>query len=377
MTTPIVSTQPSIIVPAFSHNSTVGAPARTELDAAQLDRLTAGTLEKLAMASQQTGPALRAPAQEIAIEQGVRQLQRIVDGQVNHKDVLEASLDRHLPPPAAAAAKAGPSDSPAAASDAILSDPSFAMLVMMMLAMMELARSERNQKADANELRVQQVEMAGRERKASAHAAFAGAVAGAAVGTALGAAAMSRTIKSSNLTAKSTQQNVVRANDTDLNVRGNQAAATTGAGSASVRPERTMVNQQGQQVRIAGDRDGNTAAMREVAQSQPRLPEVASANATHLVNGAEASKLFAQGQLGNMLVAPVVGMVTAIGQLEAATHDARRMAHESSAEVSRETANERGDQVSQDRQRQEAAMQVLQTLLRNNINTADQIVGNM
>ncbi|WP_368565605.1 hypothetical protein [Pseudoxanthomonas sp. UTMC 1351] len=376
MTIATVTSQPTIIVPAFGHNTPVGAPARIELNATQLDRLTTGTLEKLAMTSSQTGPALRAPIQEVAIEQGVRELQRIVDGQIDHTNVLEASLERHLPP-AAAAAKAGASDSPAAASDAILSDPSFALLVTLMLTMMELSRIERDQKAAANDLRVEHVAMAGKERKASAHAGFAGALSGFAMGAVVGVASMSRTVKSSNLTTNSTQQNVVRANGTDLNIRGNQAAATTGASAAAVRPERTMVNQQGQAVRVPGDRDGSTAAMREVAQSQPRLPEVASGNAAHLVNGAQAQVYFAQGQLGNMLVAPVVGMVTSIGQLEASVHDAKRMVHEAAAELSQQRASERGDQVNQDRQRQEAAMQVLQTFLRNNINTADQIVGNM
>jgi hypothetical protein len=304
-------------------------------------------------------------------------MQKIVDGQIDHSDVMAASLNRHLPPPAAAEAKAGPSDSPVAATNAILSDDSFALLVTLMQTFMQLARSERDQKAGANELRVKQVQMAGEERRAAAYANFAGAVAGVATGAAVGAAGLSRTVKSSNLTTKSVQENVMRSNGTVLNSRGNQAAAITGGGSAPIRPERSITNQHGQSARIAGDRDGNTASMREVAQSQPRLMESEAANAAHQINSAQAQKLFGQGQLLNMLSSPLSGVATQGAGLAASEHDAKRAMLEADAELSQQRASERGDQVSQDRQRQDAALDVLRTFLRNNINAADQIVGNM
>jgi hypothetical protein len=343
-----------------------------------MDRLTTGTLEQLATASQQTGPALRAPTQQVVTEQSIRhELERIVDGQIDYNHVLAASLERHPPPPAAAEAKAGPSDSAVASSDAIVSDSFFAVLVSLMRTHMMLAIHERDQRAAATDMRVAEARAAGSERVASANAALAGSFASFAMVTAVGAAGTVRAVQSNRVTAKSVQDNVVRANDTDLNVRSNQANATTGAAAASMRPERTIVNQQGQSVRVPSDRDGATEAMREVAESQPRLPEVASANAAHMINSARAQTMFAQSQLVNLMAVPLGGFANSIGQLEASTHDAKRMMHEANADLAQQRASERGEQISQDRQRQEAVMTVLQTIARNNNNTADQIVGNM
>jgi hypothetical protein len=251
------------------------------------------------------------------------------------------------------------------------------VLVSLMRSHMELAKAERAQKETANTMRVEQAQAAGTERVASANAAFVGSLFNFATVTAMGGAATGKAIQSNRLTAKSVQENVVRANNTDLDVRSNQASATTGAAAASMRPERTLVNQQGQSVRVPSDRDGVTDAMREVAESQPRLPEVASANAAHMVNAAKAQSIFAQSQMLNLLAVPLGGFANSIGQLEASTHDAKRLMHEANADLAQQRASERGEQISQDRQRQEAVMQTLQTILRNNNNTADQIVGNM
>ena len=385
------------------------ADVARDLSPQQLQTVGAHVVASLArvhgasLAPQLQGPAepALAPAPELArqVQQLIQRSSSAEDSARTGRESLRASAQRHL----------GGADADAQQSAGknggglMVSDKRFAVFVALQQVMMEFKEMAAKDSVAAVYRAFEDKQLAGEAGITAAEDRFHSQIGGAVVQTAIGGAALSRTIKSTKMTTNSLHYNVRVANKSNITLHtGKSTSAAAATPSAQLKAERplgasapaspaaarrgdtaltasaTPVANPGATPRnVQSDLDGDTPAMRAVAESQPLKAEVTAGQETHSKVSAMAQVPFAQASLLVMVASAVHGVVTSAGDLAAASHDAERMMLEQSAETNNKIATGQQEEARLYRQQRDAAMQMLVQLNNNSASTSSHIIGGM
>lgn len=357
------------------------------------------------LAPQLQGPAepALAPAPELArqVQQLIQRSSSAEDSARTGRESLRASAQRHL---GGADADAVAQQSPGKTGGGLMvSDKRFAVFVALQQVMMEFKEMAGKDSVAAVYRAFEDKKLAGEAGITAAEARFHSQIGGAVVQTAIGGAALSRTIKSTKMTTNSLHHNVRVANKSNITLHtGKSTSAAAATPSVQLKAERplnasapaspaaarrgdtaltasaTPVANPGATPRnVQSDLDGDTPAMRAVAESQPLKAEVTAGQDAHSKVSAMAQVPFAQASLLVMVASAVHGVVTSAGDLAAASHDAERMMLEQSSETNNKIATGQQEEARLYRQQRDAAMQMLAQLNNNSASTSGHIIGGM
>lgn len=389
------------------------ADVARELSPQQLKTVGAHVVASLArahggsLAPQLQGPAepALAPAPELArqVQQLIQRSSSAEDSARTGRESLRASAQRHLGGADAdarqGAAKTG--------GGLMVADKRFAVFVALQQVMLEFKEMAAKDSVAAVYRAFEDKQLAGEAGITAAEDRFHAQIGGAVVQTAIGGAALSRTVKSTKMTTDSLHYNVRVANKANVTVHtGKSTSAAAATPSAQLKAERPLsasapaspaaagrgdtalganatpvampaANPGAATRNVQSDLDGDTPAMRAVAESQPLKAEVTAGQQTHAKVSAMAQVPFAQASLLVMVASAVHGVVTSAGDLAAASHEAERMMLEQSAETNNKIATGQQEEARLYRQQRDAAMQMLAQLNNNSASTSTHIIGGM
>lgn len=399
------------VQPISIHELATRKPADVarDLSPQQLQTVGAHVVASLArvhgasLAPQLQGPAepALAPAPELArqVQQLIQRSSSAEDSARTGRESLRASAQRHLGG-ADADARQGAGKT---GGGLMVADKRFAVFVALQQVMMEFKEMAAKDSVAAVYRAFEVKHLAGEAGITAAEDRFHSQIGGAVVQTAIGGAALSRTIKSTKMTTNSLHHNVRVANKSNITLHtGKSTSAAAATPSAQLKAERplsasapaspaaarrgdsaltasaTPVANPGAAPRnVQSDLDGDTPAMRAVAESQPLKAEVTAGQDAHSKVSAMAQVPFAQASLLVMVASAVHGVVTSAGDLAAASHDAERMMLEQSAETNNKIATGQQEEARLYRQQRDAAMQMLVQLNNNSASTSSHIIGGM
>ncbi|WP_445147347.1 IpaC/SipC family type III secretion system effector [Dyella sp. Tek66A03] len=291
-------------------------------------------------------------------------------------DTLAASFDRNFGPvdQAVRSGQPGETRTPNGSAELIKSDPKFALLVALMLAMMELTKSDRETSVAMTKMSLDATKAAGDKEIRIAETRMGAAISAMAVQTAVGGAGLARSFKSSNTTIKSVKHNINPANQKQTAMASARHAAASKP-TEGVPGEHTLTTKNGKSVTIPAHDKAETPAMQTVQRDDVRQPEIAQSQAAHTLASANAQKFLAQATLLNVMSQSVNGLVTSIGELSAAASKAEQMMLETTAATAKEIAGGQREQAVHNRQQRDAAFLVIESLHKLNADVMNHIVS--
>lgn len=380
------------------------ADVARDLSPQQLQTVGAHVVASLArahgasLAPQLQGPAepALAPAPELArqVQQLIQRTSSAEDSARTGRESLRASAQRHL----GGADADGQNGAAKTGGGLMVADKRFAVFVALQQVMMEFKEMAAKDSVAAVYRAFEVKQLAGEAGITAAEDRFHSQIGGAVVQTAIGGAALSRTIKSTNMTTNSLHYNVRVANKSNITLHtGKSTSAAAATPSAQLKAEGSLsasaqaspaaarlgdtaltANPNPAAPRsVQSDLDGDTPAMRAVAESQPLKAEVTAGQDAHGKVSAMAQVPFAQASLLVMVASAVHGVVTSAGDLAAASHEAERMMLEQSAETNNKIATGQQEEARLYRQQRDAALQTLVQLNSNSASTGSHIIGGM
>lgn len=255
-------------------------------------------------------------------------------------------------------------------------------LILLREILLQLEASELKNSANMTVIRLDTARFAAAKQEQAAVEAFASSIASSTLGLAVGTAAMQRTYKSTSAQTDTIKRNQAEANKTNAATEGMRGGAKTHATpSAELRPSRNL---DGSAVPAAkghdraaadlqGDLDVNVVPI-NLSTRKTGLDAVAPRNQeAHAESMAKAQNIYAQANLANMMVSPLMGGIQAVGNIQSQSTLAVGDLAKQEVDIHGNSSKAHQEQVANNRALREATAQLFISLLALQQSTNDHI----